>query len=161
MAKEKKESSHNMSEKSADKSSDSNQTIDSYFGMLKQGFISLACWMTFGFLLEGLIGYKIPAYLNDNLRRELFRLAHTHGTLFSIVLIVVAICLKLNLLKANNQSQIALRVGSVVMPAGFLLGGVWHYESDPGFLIWLSPIGALIVIFGIVSAIFSINKISE
>jgi hypothetical protein len=158
MAKEKKESSQNVNEKQAYKSSDSNQTTNSYSGLLKQGFISLACWMTFGFLLEGLIGYKIPTYLNDNLRRELFQLAHTHGTLFSVVLIVVAICLKLNLLKPNNQYQIALRVGSVVMPVGFLLGGIWHYESDPGFLIWLSPIGAVIIIFGIVSAFFSINK---
>jgi len=29
------------------------------------GWISIAVWLTFGLLLEGLLGYKTPAYLLD------------------------------------------------------------------------------------------------
>lgn len=134
-----------------------NQTNKNYVGMLRQGFITLACWMTFGLFLEGLLGYKIPAYLNDNIRRELFRLAHTHGALLSIVLIVITICLKLDLFESKNYSQFSLRIGTILMPSGFLLGGIWHYESDPGIAIWLVPIGGIMVIFGIVSSFFSIK----
>src|SRR5215210_7744309 len=54
-------------------------------GMLRQGWIGVACWMAVGLLLEGLLGYKAPGYLHDTQRRELFRLAHTHGTLLSMV----------------------------------------------------------------------------
>lgn len=129
-----------------------------YSGILKQGFITLAFWMTFGLFLEGLLGYKIPAYLNNNVRRELFRLAHTHGALFSILLIIVAICLKFELIKPNEFSKRALRVGTVLMPLGFLFGGIWHYESDPGIAIFLVPIGAILIIFAIVDAVLSIEK---
>jgi hypothetical protein len=38
-----------------------------------------------------------------------------------------------------------------LMPIGFLLGGVWHYESDPGVGIWLVPVAAVMVVFGVVS----------
>lgn len=146
-----------LSQIEAKESSKTKRTDDNHFGLLRQGFITLACWMTFGLFLEGLLGYKIPIYLNDNMRRELFRLAHTHGALLSVILIIVAICLRLDFFQSNNYLQYSLRIGSIVMPLGFLLGGVWHYESDPGIAVWLVPVGAVMVIFGIVSAIFSIK----
>jgi hypothetical protein len=134
------------------------KTTTKLSGLLQQGLITLAFWMTFGLLLEGFLGYKIPAYLNDDIRRELFRLAHTHGALFSIVLIVIALCTKADFIKPNSYAQNALRIGSVMMPTGFLLGGVWHFESDPGYAIILAPVGGILVIFGIVSSVLSLKK---
>lgn len=118
---------------------------------LFQGWISIAVWMTFGLLLEGLLGYKTPVYLLDDERRELFRLAHTHGTLLGLLLIAAALCGQRFSLDKLRVALHALRAGSVLMPLGFLLAGIWHYESDPGLAIWLVPPAALLLIFGVVA----------
>jgi peptidoglycan/LPS O-acetylase OafA/YrhL len=105
--------------------------------------------MAVGLLLEGLIGYKAPVYLNDPQRRELFRLAHAHGTLLGVVLIAAA--LSSRYLVPPLAARFALRLGAVLMPSGFLLAGMWHPEGDPGPAIWLVPPGALLLIFGAIA----------
>lgn len=119
--------------------------------MLWHGWLSIAVWMTFGLLLEGLVGYKTPAYLQDEQRRELFRLAHTHGTFLGLVLVAAALCGPRFAVPPPRAARTALRVGALVMPLGFLLAGLWHYESDPGLAIWLVPPAALAVIFGTIT----------
>ena len=54
--------------------------------MIWQGWISLAVWIVFGLLIEGLIGFRSPALLDDSVRRDMFRLAHAHGTLLNLVI---------------------------------------------------------------------------
>lgn len=125
--------------------------------MLRQGWVSVAVWMAVGLLLEGLLGYKAPSYLNDPQRRELFRLAHSHGTLLGVVLIVAALTAQRFSLPPN-LAQWALKIGAVMMPVGFLLAGVWHPEGDPGLAIWLVPPGALLVIFGVVAMALSQHR---
>ncbi|MFN0111589.1 MAG: hypothetical protein ACKVZH_22230 [Blastocatellia bacterium] len=125
--------------------------------MLQQGWISVAAWMAVGLLLEGLLGYKAPGYLNDPQRRELFQLAHTHGTLLGVVLIVAALTAT-RFGTPPRLAQLALRVGAVMMPVGFLLAGAWHPEGDPGLAIWLVPPGALLVIFGAVAMALSLKN---
>jgi hypothetical protein len=120
-----------------------------------QGWVSIALWMSLGLLLEGLLGYKIPAYLNDPQRRELFRLAHTHGTFLGLVLVAAALCFRRTGRNLPRPARIALSVGSVLMPLGFLLAGFWHPEGDPGPAIWLVPPAALMVIFGIITIALS------
>lgn len=130
--------------------------------MMLQGWASIAVWMAFGLLLEGLLGFKIPPYLDDLQRRELFRLAHTHGTFLGVVLIVAALCGRRGAAVPPRPARTALRAGSLVMPLGFLLAGVWHPEGDPGLAIWLVPPGALLVIFGaIVMAMASAKTSSD
>ena len=124
-------------------------------GILFQGWVSLALWMVVGLLLEGLMAYKTPAYLQDNVRRELFRLAHAHGAVLGLVLIAAALSGERFQIPPARAARIALRLGAVLMPLGFLLAGVWHYESDPGLAIWLAPVGAALLIFGVVSFCFS------
>lgn len=125
--------------------------------LLRQGWASVAIWMTVGLLLEGLLGYKAPGYVSDPQRRELFRLAHAHGTLLNALLIAAA-------LTAARQApppriaRSALRLGAVMMPLGFLLAGVWHPEGDPGVAIWLVPPGALLMIFGVIAVALSIRR---
>ena len=116
-------------------------------GLLRQGWLSLALWMSVGLLLEGLLGYKIPAYLDDPQRRELLRLAHAHGTLLALVLVVAALWAEKRV--PPRAAVAGLRLGAAVMPLGFGLAGIWHPEGDPGPLIWAVPPAALLVIFGI------------
>jgi hypothetical protein len=118
--------------------------------LLRQGWASIAVWMSVGLLLEGLLGYKIPAYLSDPQRRELFRLAHTHGTLLGILLIVAALALERGA-AVPKAAHTALRIGALLMPAGFFVAGIWHTEGDPGLAIWLVPPGALLVIYAAVA----------
>ena len=120
-----------------------------------QAFVGIAVWMAFGLLLEGLIGYKTPLYLQDQVRRELFRLAHAHGTLLSLLLLGVALATDRLNLTLPKLAQMSIRVGVVILPVGFLAAGVWHYESDPGIAIWVVPIAALLVIFGVIAVTLS------
>ena len=129
-------------------------------GMLRQGWIGVACWMAVGLLLEGLLGYKSPGYLNDTQRRELLRLAHTHGTLLSAVLILAALT-GARFGASPQLAQRCLRIGAVMMPVGFLLAGVWHPEGDPGLAIWIVPPGALLMIFGVVAIALSLKGIRQ
>ena len=123
--------------------------------MIRQGWISIAFWMTFGLFLEGLLGYKTPAYLDDPQRRELFRLAHAHGALLGLLLIAAALCGRLGIAQPTRAAEIALRTGALLLPVGFLLSGVWHSESDPGLAIWLVPPAALLTIFGAITMAFT------
>lgn len=47
------------------------------------------------------------------------------------------------------------------VPIGFLLGGIWHYESDPGLGIWLVPPAALLLIFGVVAFALAARRHGE
>jgi len=117
-----------------------------------QGWLSLAFWMSVGFLLESLMAFKASAYLDDLQRRELFRLAHAHGSLLGVVLVLVALWVERGS-RLSRAAIFALRFGAVVMPVGFLAAGLWHPESDPGLAIWLVPIGALPLIFSLISIV--------
>ncbi len=126
--------------------------------MMIQGWAAVAFWMTFGLLLEGLLGYKIPAYLDDAERREMMRLAHTHGTLLGIVLVAAALCGERLAVAPARAIRFALRLGSLLMPVGFLLAGIWHPEGDPGAAIWLVPPSALLAIFGVIGLALCARK---
>lgn len=120
-----------------------------------QGWVSLAFWISFGLLLESLMAYKSPAYLDDPQRRELFRLAHAHGSVLGMVLIIAAIWARGISARLSRLAVVALRLGAAVMPLGFLAAGLWHPESEPGLAIWLVPAGALPLIFSLTSIALS------
>lgn len=126
-----------------------------------QGWLSIAVWMGFGLLLEGFLGYKTPAYLQDQQRRELFRLAHAHGTLLGLVLLAAGVVIQRLNIPPPRAARAAIRIGSVFMPLGFLIAGVWHSETDPGLAIWLVPPAALLVIFGAVALALASRKSGE
>lgn len=126
--------------------------------LLLQSFIGIAAWMSFGLLLEGFIGFRVSAYMSDLTRRELFRLAHTHGTLLSILLLISALTISKGLVYPNKFAAVALQIGTVLMPLGFLLGGIWTRGEEPNIFIFLAPIGGVLVIFGIINLAFSIKK---
>lgn len=115
------------------------------------GWWSLAVFTTLGLVLEAAHGLKLGWYLDlDNATRRLsFTLAHAHGTLLGLVHIAFALSLphaKLSAAAAARAS-FALRAVTILLPLGFLLGGVAFYAGDPGFAIVLvPPSGALLVV---------------
>ena len=114
--------------------------------LIRQGWISLALWIAFGILIEGLIGFRTPALLDDPVRRDMFRLAHAHGTLLNLVLIAAAICHRLELIRFGRMTSLGMRAAVLLLPLGFLLGGLWHFKDDPGIGIFLVPVGALLLL---------------
>lgn len=128
--------------------------------LIFQAWIGIAFWMSFGLLNEGLIGFRIPGYVADDVRRELFRLAHAHGTLLSLMLLGAAFSVnRLTEDAAPSFGVWPLRIGAVMVPLGFLIGGMWHFKGDPGLGVWLVPPAALLVIFGAITvALASFKK---
>ena len=107
------------------------------------GWTALAIALAFGVALEGLHGFKADAVALDDLRREMWSLAHFHAVGLAIVNLVYASR------ATNRAASRALLAGSVLLPLGFLLGGVGHFESDPGVGIMLAPAGALLVVYAV------------
>ena len=112
------------------------------------GWSSLLLWLIFGTCLEIFHGFKISDYLLDELRREFWSLAHFHGVAFGIINLIYvkwADAEELSSCERKLASQLLIW-GGLLMPVGFLLGGAWHFEGDPGVGIFLAPIGAIMVL---------------
>ena len=114
---------------------------------LRFGWWSLLFFLTLGIALEVMHGFKVEFYLNvaNETRRLLFTLAHAHGVLLGLVHIAYAATLKLVGDEDSKWQRTASRclVGaSLLLPGGFLLGGLVVYGGDPGKGILLVPLGA-------------------
>ncbi len=107
------------------------------------GWASLFGWALVGFALELAHGFKLSAYLDDELTRLLLTLAHAHGVGLSLVVLAHAA------IGAELAPGRPLRFAAVTLPAGFLAGAVAHPESDPSLGILLVPVGALALLFGL------------
>jgi hypothetical protein len=114
--------------------------------LMRQAWISLAIWIAFGILLEGFSAFRSAVLLDDYVRRDMFRLAHSHGTLLNLVLITAAICARLDLIRLSRSSSISLRTSVVILPVGFFLAGIWHFKDEPGLAILLVPVGAVLLL---------------
>lgn len=121
-----------------------------YPGLMRQAWISLVLWIAFGILLEGFNAFRAPAFLDDAVRREMFRLAHAHGTLLNLVCLVAALCARLDLIRLAARIDFTLRVAVILLPLGFLLGGIWHFKDEPGSAILLVPIGAVLLLVAVI-----------
>jgi len=116
------------------------------------GWILLPTFMLLGLTLETLHGFKVQWYLSvaNETRRFLWTLAHAHGVLVGLVNIAFALTLRA-LGGAGRAASIASTLvvcGSLLLPAGFLLGGIVVYGGDPGLFILLSPVGGALLIGG-------------
>jgi hypothetical protein len=116
------------------------------------GFVGLFGWATLGLGLEAAHGFKLAGYLDDELRRELLRLAHAHGVLLSIVCLLYGE-LGVPLFAARADAGRAIRrllcAAWLLMPSGFALGAVAHTEADPSPGIWLVPVGGLCLLLAL------------
>ena len=111
--------------------------------------------VAFGTLLEGLHAVKLGFYLDasNETRRLLLTLAHAHAALLGLVNIAFALSLP-KLARLSEQGRMlasrALAGGTILLPAGFFLGGVFAYEGDPGLAVLLAPVGAALVFVAVV-----------
>src|SRR5437762_12935495 len=53
------------------------------------GLGGVLAWLCGGLVLEAFHGFKVVAYLDDHVRRETWTLAHAHGTLLSLLCVVL------------------------------------------------------------------------
>ena len=120
---------------------------------LRTGWILLALSLPLGVTLEALHAFKSQAYLFGGVRHEMWRLAHAHGTLLGILLLVFAALAEAHV-AAEKRAAIArdLCRGAVLMPLGFFLGGLLNGEGDPSLGIVLVPLGALFLLVALLRA---------
>ena len=120
------------------------------------GWTSLLGWAVVGLALEGAHGFKLSSYLDDALTRELCTLGHAHGVGLALVVLAFGEAgLPLLAASARRSTLVMLATGSVLVPAGFLLSAIAHPEGDPNVLVWVVPLGALLVIVAIARTAFS------
>jgi len=121
---------------------------------LRFGWFGLLVFLTLGAGLELFHGFKLEFYLNasNEVRRLLWTLAHAHGTLLS--LINIGFALTVRTIKDPSPGRITLAsrclIGAtVLLPAGFFLGGIFIHAGDPGLPILFVPIGALMLFLSV------------
>ena len=118
------------------------------------GWWQLLVFLTLGIALEVMHGIKSGWYLDvDNeTRRLMLTLAHTHGTLLALV--NIAFSWTVIRLPEWKQSHLkiaswCLLAASLLMPLGFLLGGLFPYIGDPSLGILLLPAAAVFLLVAV------------
>ncbi len=120
------------------------------------GWATIAVAALFGLGLEAMHGLKLASYLDLDAatRRHMWTLAHAHGTLLGLLHLGLALTLKAAPeLAEEGSTRLAARLlltATLLMPAGFFVGGLWYYAGDPGPGILLVPLGGVALIGALV-----------
>ncbi len=127
------------------------------------GLWALLLFITLGAALEGLHAFKADAYLNaeNEARRLMWRLAHAHGTLLSLLHVVFGVLAGGGYLKGSSLLRLssgALSAALLLLPCGFFLGGVVLRGGDPGPLVLLVPPGAVCLFAAVLLAALSLDR---
>ncbi len=127
------------------------------------GWCGLLVFLSLGALLEFLHGFKVGFYLDpeNRLRRELWTLAHAHGTLLALVQIGFAAGVtQLGEWTARRLKLVSFFLidAAVLIPLGFFLGGCSPSESDPWVGILLVPPGALLLFVAVALIVRSARR---
>ena len=120
---------------------------------LRIGYVGLAVFLTLGAVLEALHGFKVGFYLDvDNeTRRLMWRLAHAHGTLLSMVHVLYALTLKAVPDAARPLASRALTAALLLIAGGFFAGGLAVTGGDPSPGVLLVPAGFVALLVSVVS----------
>jgi len=130
---------------------------------LRIGWSALLLFLTLGIVLESLHGFKVGYYLDvsNQTRRFMWTLAHVHGTLLALVNLAFAMTVHLLpgwSVKEKGLASTCLLGATILMPAGFFLGGVFIYGGDPGLGIFLLPVGAVMLLVAVFKTAAGIKK---
>lgn len=128
---------------------------------LRFGWWSLLVFLSLGAVLETLHGFKIGWYVDvgNETRRLMFTLAHAHGTLLALVNIVAGLSGRIvERFTLRSSVSLALIWATILLPAGFFLGGIVIYDGDPGLGVWLVPVGAALLFYGIARIALDLSK---
>lgn len=131
---------------------------------LRFGWWALLGFLTMGFVLESLHGFKIRWYLEmgNETRRLMWTLAHAHGSLLAMVHVIFAATLIfLPEWKSTSRTTASrcLMSASLLIPGGFFLGGCVIYAGDPGLGILLVPPGALLLFVAVLLTARSVKHL--
>jgi hypothetical protein len=131
---------------------------------LRFGWWALLGFLTLGFVLESLHGFKVGWYLEmgNETRRLMWTLAHAHGSLLSMVhVIFAATVIFLPEWKSTSRTTASrcLMSASLLIPGGFFLGGCVIYAGDPGLGILLVPPGALLLFVAVLLTARSVKHL--
>ena len=134
----------------SDSADDNGQNLSSRH--MRFGWWSLLVFLGLGFLLEALWGFRIQWFVADETRRTMWRLAHAHGTLISLMHVVFGVTLAATGLAGPRIRRVAspcLIGASFTLPIGFFLGGLFTYSTEPGLGVLLVPVGGLLLLIAI------------
>lgn len=126
------------------------ESQDSIGRHLRLGWWFLLGFLTLGAVIEMMHAFKVGWLLDvsNETRRLLFRLAHAHGVLLGLVNIAFAFTVSMLPSGKAGSWRLAstcLIAASILMPGGFLLGGIVIYGADPGLGIFLLPVGGIML----------------
>ena len=129
---------------------------------MRFGWWSLVVFVGLGITLETLHGFKIFLYLgvNAETRRLMWTLAHSHGTLLSVLQIVFGLTVpRLSARTSSSQvrASMCLLGAGLLMPLGFFRGGLFCYSGDPGIGILLVPPGGILLLIGVASVAWCVH----
>lgn len=127
---------------------------------LRMGWCLLALFIVLGMLLEGMHAFKLGWLLDlsNETRRLLLRLAHAHGVLLGLLNVAFALSLPHRTPHGERVERWISRcllLGSALLPAGFLLGGLVVLGGDPNPAVLLAPIGAPLLFAGVLGVAWS------
>ena len=131
---------------------------------LRFGWWALAVYVTLGIVLETMHGFKIGWYLDvgNDTRRLMFTLGHFHGTMLALVNVALGLTMRsVEDFKPQASASLALIWAAILLPVGFLLGGFFTYDGDPGTGIWLVPIGALLMLYGVGRTAVDLTRVAS
>jgi len=119
------------------------------------GWRLLLLFLFLGMVLDGMHGFKVGFYLDpqNRMRRELWTLAHAHGTLVAVVHLLYSFSITMNWWANGRRAKLAsnmLFAAALLLPGGFFLGGIAPSEGDPWIGVWAVPVGGLFLL----SAVF-------
>lgn len=117
------------------------------------GLWALFAYVSLGLGLEAMHGFKVSWYLEFETRRLMWTLGHAHGVLLSMLTVGFGMLLRA---RAHGHADAWSRAASgclmgatILLPGGFLLGGIYVYGGDPGPGVLLSPLGGALLITGV------------
>lgn len=118
------------------------------------GWTALLGFACLGITLEALHGFKVGWYLDlaNETRRHLFTLGHAHGALLALVNLALAATFEARPGLVEDRGALASRCligASLLIPAGFLLGGMVIHAGDPGLGIAVLPLGAFLLVIAL------------
>jgi hypothetical protein len=127
------------------------------------GWSALLVFVSLGAFLEFLHAFKWGFYLDPDqrLRRELWTLAHAHGTLLALIQIGFAPgLLRFGRWTAGRLKLVSffLLDAAILIPLGFFLGGLAPSEGDPWIGILLVPPGALLLVIALALIVVSAGQ---